>query len=61
MLSYNWLQISYSRNYSYKYPTFYHNKNNEPKSPINRKTFFSNQLNAENLPMVKSVDINPIF
>ena len=41
-------------------------KNNEPKSPINQKTFskhsfFSNQLNAENISMVKSVDIKPFF
>ena len=39
MLSYNCLQVSYSRNYGYKYPTFYNSKNNEPKSPINGKTF----------------------
>ena len=66
MLSYNWLQISYSRNYGYKYPTSYNSKNKEPKSPIKGKLFqnilfSSNQLNAENLPMVKSVEIKPLF
>ena len=66
MLSYNWLQISYSRNSGYKCLTFYNSKNNEAKSPINGKTFskhsfFSNQINSENLPMVKSVDIKPLF
>ena len=58
MLSYNWLQISYSRNYGYKCLTFYNSKNNEPKSPINGKTF---SKQSENLPMVKSVDIKLLF
>ena len=66
MLPYNLLQISYSRYYCYKYPTSYNKKNNKSKSPINGKSFskhsfFSNQLNAENLPMVKSIDIEPPF
>ena len=47
--------------------TFYNNENNEPESPINGKkifkTFFflQKKINTENLPIVKSVDIRPLF